>query len=78
MARTKLTAAELWSAMHDANDGIASITKYQRYLATGAGNPKSDDARIELMKSNIKLVRKLMKDLDGYADDLEKLFEKSK
>ena len=35
MSRKKLTAAELWSAMHDANDAMTAITKYQTFLATG-------------------------------------------
>jgi hypothetical protein len=76
--KKKITAADLWAAMHDTNDGISAITKYQAFLATGKGNPKDDDARIELMKSNLKMVRVLQKDLDKQADELEKLFSKSK
>jgi len=63
--------------MHDANDAMSAITKYQIFLATGEGNPKNDDARIELMRSNLKLVQKLKTEFEVHMDELEKLIRKS-
>ena len=48
---------EIWSGIEACNKHIEAIAKHQRLVATGEGNPPDENARLQMMISNIRLLQ---------------------
>jgi len=68
----QLTESQIWQAISESHEAIAGLIKYQRYLSTGSGLPKNDEARIQLMASNVKLVQKIQSEIKELQKELER------
>jgi hypothetical protein len=75
MSIKKLSPADLWTAMADTNDGIASVLKHQDFLALENSVPRDSIAKAKLGLSNLRTVRKLRRDFDKLSDELQRKFE---
>ena len=72
MNTSRLSDAQLSQLAHETNAALAAYVKYQNFLATGAGLPKDDASRIELMELNVKMADRLRRELDELTAELSK------
>jgi hypothetical protein len=72
MRYSTLSDPQVSQAIHETELALNALGKYQQFLATGAGLPKSDAARIELMESNVKMADRLRRELDGLKEEQSK------
>jgi hypothetical protein len=72
MRYSRLSDAQISQAIHETDSTLDALVKYQNFLATGAGLPKNDAARIELMETNVKMAARLRTELDGLKEEQSK------
>jgi hypothetical protein len=70
MRFSQLTKEQILRALSESHMAIANLSRYQSFLATGEGLPKSDAARIELMISNTKLIEKIQEEIADLDKEL--------
>jgi hypothetical protein len=72
MRYSQLTGEQLLQALSESYSVVAAITKYQGFLAGGAGLPKNDTARIELMTANTKMIEKIRTEIRVLEHELDR------
>jgi hypothetical protein len=70
MQYSKLSDQEIFQALSDSHEVIASIRDYQSTLASRKGFPSNDVARNELMNSNAKLIDAIQADIRVLESEL--------
>jgi len=61
---------EIWSGIEACNKHIEAIAKHQRLVATGEGNPPDENARLQMMISNIRLLQDQQQLIASYTAEL--------
>jgi hypothetical protein len=72
MRYSNLSDDQIIQGLAESHSAIATLMKYQHYLATGAGLPKDDAARVELMISNVRLVASIQTEIEALRAELAK------
>jgi valyl-tRNA synthetase len=72
MRYSQLSGQQILLALSESHNVIAAITKYQASLASSAGLPKDDAARIELMAANLKVIDKIQTEIRALEHELDR------
>ena len=60
----------IWSGIEACNKHIEAIAKHQRFVATGEGNPHDENACLQMMISNIRLLQDQQQLIASYTAEL--------
>jgi len=71
MRYSQLSGQQILSELSDSYKVISAITKYQAALASGAGLPIDDPARIELMAANVNVVERIRTEIRVLEHELD-------
>jgi hypothetical protein len=71
MRYSALSGQQILSELSDSYNIISAITKYQASLASDAGLPIDDPARIELMAANVNVVKKVRTEISALEHELD-------
>jgi hypothetical protein len=69
MDASRLSDAQSARGIEEDTDVLRALAKYQNCLASGRGLPKNDQARIQLMESNVKIGIKIRREIDELMAD---------
>jgi hypothetical protein len=72
MPYSHLTFDELLKAQFETERAVDALLKYQTFLTSGAGLPKDDVSRSELLESSSKLLERLRLELDKLRQERSK------